>query len=474
MAWVLGTLAASGALAVTATALAEARGTIVLLSCIASACALPLIVRLAQRRFDPFEPIVWFSLAWLAVFVIHTGAMIRNNDFALQTVFQSVNLADSFQWMLVQGLIGMVGFLVGYSLPFGSAFANRWRPAARDVSIEVFVPIVLGFALLGIVLFFIYTRVTGVGLAELVGGRSQTLFLDFGGPTSYLTQGVYLLIPASVMLITVGRRVGNGSVTALGWLLFAALVLRGLAWGDRLLLLPVSGALLMTPYLRRDRRPSLAGCVTALVIGLILIRVVGDIRTADARSRAGVGAIAVRVATDPAEWFSTITHGWDGAEARTVALLLTRPVEYQFGGATLGDILTRPVPRALWHNKPLPPSEQVISEELPLEYRTKNANLATTPLFLFYMDGGPVGVFIGMLVYGVLARSVYAYYQRYRHALFAQLLLALTAPLMVLAVRDNSTDTLIRGTLILLPLVLAFWLAGRRTRAASKPTSRVA
>ena len=143
--------------------------------------------------------------------------------------------------------------------------------------------------------------------------------------------------------------------------------------------------------------------------------------------------------------------------------VVPREIGFTHGMSTLGDVAVRVVPRRLWSGKPLAPKERVIAAAFPVEHQLGISNPEFTCLLTFYMDGGPWACFVGMLLYGVVGRSIYEYYRRFSSNMMAQLILALSFPMVAMAARDSFTDTVNHALLIVGPVILAFWLSGRRT-----------
>jgi hypothetical protein len=112
---------------------------------------------------------------------------------------------------------------------------------------------------------------------------------------------------------------------------------------------------------------------------------------------------------------------------------------------------------------------------LPQEYAAGFAKPAASALLAFYHDAGFIGVAIGMAIYGLITRSIYEYYRRWSHTLYAQLLLAMWTPLMATAMRDGFTDTVDRTILVIGPIWIIYRLAAtglfRRITQRIRPLS---
>ena len=415
-----------------------------LVTAICIVLAAPIIVRGLAGRLDVFEPIVMFSLAWAVMFVVRPAAMIQSSSYIFDTGVSQTDLRATFPMMLFLGLVGAIGFMIGYLLPWGHRLARRLRPPPESLAPDILVTYALGVALVGAVLFSLFLITTHIGLGTFLAGRSLSLTGARVASTSYFWQGPYLWIPSALILLEYGRRSKNSIMFGCGLVLAIMLVLRAIALGDRILLLPLLGSLFVLHYIRRDRRPRKLTIVGVLLVALIGSSAIADLRDASVRAENSTLGILTRDITSPDRWWVTLTAHPDSGEAPALALALTvipQQVPHTNGMATVGDVFTRVIPRRLWPGKPPAPKERVIAAALPAEHQLGIANPEFTSLLAFYMDGGALGCLVGMIGYGLVARSVFEYYRLHREQLFAQLWLALSFPLTALGVRDGMTDT---------------------------------
>ena len=108
-----------------------------------------LLIRWATAGLDPFEPLVMFVLAWLVMFVIRPGSMVSSGNLVFDTGISQTNLTETFPTMLTLGMLGALGFVLGYLSPAGTGFARRWRPPAEDATPDVLVTYALVIAAVG-------------------------------------------------------------------------------------------------------------------------------------------------------------------------------------------------------------------------------------------------------------------------------------------------------------------------------------
>jgi hypothetical protein len=442
--------------------------------------AAPLVYRLATGTFDPFEPLVWFLLAWLVMFVIHPAAMIVDRDVFFHDSYRLIDLSSTFDQSLQLGLGGALAFLVAYFMPIGRILANRWRRPPANVSWDVLIPGAMLTGLIGILLGIAWLHSAGESPLALFAGRAartnRALILAQNG-SSYLLHGPYLLIPAGLILITAARIRRDRTIGAIGCGFAILAILRAIALGDRAMLLPIVGGLLIFSYLRRDRRPSFVAFLGVIVLFLYVATIIGDTRTADYRAQHSVLSAVVQATIQPSHDLATLTHSNDSAEIRTLAgalLYVPSQIPYKYGGATLGDVLTRPIPRTFWAGKPQPPAQQALRLMIPESFQAGSSNKAASSVLVFYMDGGLLGVIAGMAVYGAFSRAMYEYYRRWPANVFSQIMLALFTALMASAMRDGFADTIERMILVMGPVWVIYRAASLETLQRFKRGGRKA
>jgi hypothetical protein len=270
------------------------------------------------------------------------------------------------------------------------------------------------------------------------------------------------MIPASLILVALGRRHMRSGLVAAGFIIAGLSLIRQIPVGQRITLLPLLGGLLVLYYLRKDRRPRWFTVTIVLVVSLVVSAVLLTARNATTRQKEGTATVFLSTVTNPSNVFFPLTNGGDAEMAPALAAAMTvvpSDIHYKYGWATVGDLVTRPIPRSIWSNKPLAPREQVVQQLFPYEFSIHAANPEFSPMLGFYMDFGWLGVGLGLFAYGVLFRAVYAYFQQHRANLQVQVMFALSVPLMFIAMRDSLVDTMIRAILVLGPVFVVFAVA---------------
>jgi hypothetical protein len=412
-------------------------------------------VRIAQAGFDPFDPFFIFCAAWTVIFIVHPAFLLASGQAAITGWGRVVDVRATIDDALVLGLLGATGFTVGYLTPTGkrpSVDRLILRPEMQARAIWTAVAMG-GF---GVLLFAIYLQRSNITIHQLLGGRSTELIQANYDPSqvAYFTYGPFLAVPAALILVAVGLASRSWPTVAAGCLFAAFVIGRGFAQGDRLLLLPLLGSLLVFLYLRRGRRPHVIGILAICLVFFVAVAVIRESR--DSGQRVGAGSVQ-RALIDAVT--NTVTSSADSAEGVDLAAALTvvpDPVGHTWGMSSLGDLVTRPIPRALWQGKPLVPKFQIVRALWPEGFANHSANPEFTPLLVFFMDFSYPGALLGMFLYGVVARAVYESYRRRPDSIRSQLIFAMFVPFVIMAVRDGPVDTFVRGVFLFLPILVAF------------------
>lgn len=461
-------------LAGAAVAYYEPTDSVVLLVALGLVLVLPNAVKITIGTFDPFEPIFLFAIAYGAMFIVRPLAVLLSGDFEYPIGVGSVDFSSGFKPMLILGLLGGVGFVLGYLVPLGRMLARCIRPPMRTYN-----PAIAGFAagvfaFLGVGLFLLFLVFAGGvdALLIYVSGRSYPLTQILSETSKYLVIGPIILLPASVMLLALGTK--HRSVAMVGIGLFAALVLVLIAapTGRRSWLFPLGLSIAIYFYVTHGRRPSFKGVVTGLMLLLALSALVGTVRSADVRRTIGVSQSVRNLADDPSRIFQPLTTGADASLATGLAALLSMPPDrYRAaypGQAVVGDLFTRAVPRSLWAEKPEPPRQKAARALFGRNADIFFANPEFSVIFYPYLDGGQLAVLLFMMIYGCLARALYEYAMLHQTNVAVRLGFALLLPVVVAGVRDSSVDTVARVMFVMAPLALAFGLARALNNAPSR------
>ena len=410
--------------------------------------ALPLLWRaLARpRRFDPFEPIVLFVGAYGTVFVVRPSSMLLGGDLS----YAGVDLRETLPLVNLLALCGAVAFLVGYELRPGASLARR-LPSPRPVATRPAVAWSLAFVALAALA--IAARASG-----LAGGSDQLGAASVS--SDYVLYVGFLVLPAALCLVALALRQARGRLWLLALLVLAASLAQLVPQGRRIFLLPLLGGILVFVYVYRRKRPSLPALLALVVVGLVASYAAVVVR--EPERRADAASQFANIVRRPDEVFGLILERGDAEMAPVLAGALTAVPErtgYEWGRITLGGLVARPIPRQLWHEKPRPVSDSIVSVVWP-EYVGTTFRPAFTPLLSFYWDFGIAGVIVGMGIFGVACRVLYEWFLGHRGEFAAQLIFAASVWYVVVGVRNDPADTVALASFVVLPLLLVARFSG--------------
>lgn len=420
-----------------------------LIAGIASVLTLPIAWRIARGRFDPFEPIVLFALAYGVMFVARPIAMLVDD----QRIFWGVDVRPELSRALLLALLGAVAFVAAYELGPARTLVER-LPAPRELDTRVAMIGALAVAAVGLVALAVFLPLSDptLSLRVLLGGRSDDLGVVLDATSTYIWYGSLLLAPAAFVLIALAMRARTASLIVAATVVVVLALVRVVPIGGRIVLLPLLGGIFALAYLMRDRRPGLP-----LLAAIMAVTVVGSYFTLHVRDpndsrtlRTAIEDLGER----PHAVFDPVLHGADAEMVLALSGALSvipEPLGHRWGGATVGNLLVRPVPRELWPSKPRPPGETVVATVWPDVY--PGLDPAFSPLLVLYWDFGLAGVAVGMAVFGLLARLLYAWFLRNRQVPSAQLVFATATWFVVIAARNDPVDTIVMATFVLAPVL---------------------
>jgi hypothetical protein len=420
--------------------------------------ALPVAWRIARGRFDPFEPIVLFALAYGAMFVVRPTAMLLENE----TRFWGVDVRETLPFALLLALVGGLAFVGGYELRAGRSLGNR-LPSPRPMDTRTATTEALVVAAVAVVALVIFLP-TSDGLESLrvlIEGRSAELGELLRGSSTYVWYGSLLFAPATVVLVALALRERSARLGILAAAVLALALLRTLPVGGRIVLLPMLGGIFVLAYVIRERRPP-----TRVLAAIAVLSLFGSyflLQTRDPTDQASARSAIEELSDQPQQVLDPVLHGADAEMVLALSAALTvvpEELHHRWGGATLGNLVTRPIPREVWSGKPRPPGETVVATVWPHLY--PGLDPAFSPLLVLYWDFGIPGVALGMALFGIAARTLYEWFLRHRRALAAQLTFAIGVWFVVIGVRNDPVDTIVLAAFVLGPAIV-ITLASTRT-----------
>jgi O-antigen polysaccharide polymerase Wzy len=443
----------------------------VLLALSAASVVLPCGLLALRGRLDLFEPLVWFAVLFLLLFVLRPAWDLWHENF----IYTGRLISPTFTKMIVAGLLAGTGFVIGYLAPPASLLSSRLPnpPRLEPRRLLIWSTLVLAVALVAFVIFFVNAH----GWRDPADfffrgeGRLQHLVASPTATSKYFLASILLMVPVALFYLSIRHSVGGGTRMGriAGWAALAsilAFVVYNVSAGQRRYVIVMVGAVAVYYYLRRGRRPSAVTVCVAALVALTVVSVVRDLRLAHAQP----------TNADPSQWlpwnavgglFKTQDTGVAPALA-TEMLVVPSDLHYTYGKTTvLGPFVTL-VPRQLWPGKPLPADQQVLASVwggIPCGYGGQCSTFS--PFGEPYRDGGLVGVFIFALLFGAFWRSAWLYYIRHRNSTVAIVAYSALLPFMISWMRANFTLQALQAAMVLAVVVLGAVFCRARTSGTS-------
>ncbi len=431
----------------------------VLLALSATTVIGPCAVLALQGRLDVFEPIIWFSVMFLLLFVGRPAWDLAHHNF----IYTGRLISPTFTRMIVAGLLGGAGFVIGYLSPVAGSLVSRLpRPQRLDSRrLMTYSFVVLGLALVAFLVFFVNSH----GYSDPAGfffrgqKRLEQLAASPQATSKYFLASILLMVPVALFFWSIRQR--EGAATQIGriagWAAVASIVAflaYNLGAGQRRYVIVMVGALAVFHYLRKGRRPSARTLVIAALVALTVVSAVRDLRFAHARI----------THAHPVQWlpWNAVTHLFktqDTGVAPSLAtemLVVPKDLHYTYGTTTvLGPFVTM-IPRQLWHGKPLPADQQVLASVWGGTPCGFNGQCSTfSPFGEPYRDGGLVAVFIFAMLFGAFWRTLWLYYARHQDSVLAIIVCAMLLPFMISWMRANFTLQALQAAMVLVTVVIA-------------------
>jgi hypothetical protein len=434
----------------------------------------PIVIRAVQGKWDPFEPITILAVCIFVLFVIRPTAELLNEpgDY----VAFDRDPRSGYSGAMVIALVGAFGMYLGYFISTGRLISERVRtlPERWDTQRSIrFTIYLLLFA--GLMTAVFAVAIGGPGaLFRFYLGRTATDFQQYLQSAAYFALSPYMAIPAMLILYMAWRR----ERTPLRTLLFFGIVLLvafvTIPRGDRTYVIAWVMPLLILPYLRKDRRPSLLTLGAVLGVAIIALNVLIALRHVDRRDTLGVETTITDSLTHPTRELEEFVTGIDIAEFTVMELQYraTADGDLPFApGATALSVIAGPIPGKIIGDKPEPGAKVATDYLFPVNQR--NAIFTNSLFGDLYADWGLPTVFLYTFLFGVAVRFLWEYFLRNRHSEGMQIIFAATLPLFIILMRDNFSLTFGRALFLIFPLVLCLMLCGVRSGAQAPARKRV-
>lgn len=363
---------------------------------------LPLMISMAKKRFDAFEPIYLWTVIYAFFYLINPLVLIlKNGTFGYGEEFLNKAL---FLAMLGQSL-----FYFGYYGSFGRKIAERLPAIKRRISSKKLIITAWALIIVGFWGLNNYIHTSGGWL------KFWSKPHGFGGQALKTTAYIYQLPELMVIgfllmceiyihrIVVEKRKVGFRHILNLIAASLGGIGIYTIIWGSRTLYSWVIIAILTLYFLKRGVRPKLRSAVICLFVIFVILTVVPIYR-----SRLYIGS-------DLSKMFSGVSFGYfirnlshESDEFHTyLAEVALVPNWVPYDNFNLyGRFLVHPIPRLIWRDKPA-----FLNSKWD-EFRAKSGTTwgsAESMLGDFYAQRGFWAIILGTFLSGVFWKTIYAY-----------------------------------------------------------------
>jgi len=424
-------------------------------------------MRLSKNK-SVFSPISWFCLN-LAMYDVGQALLfiVTGGEMKMETLVVNSNTTALLLGALLI-LVGSGGWVIGYVIGYAKKQVGRDRPRIRYRKFVVrrWVIAMMILSWIGIIIF---ARVAEVDFSDLSAISKKRVIMSDDGSGSfaalgYLRQLASLGALAFTMYLAVcltERKTKRGDLVLLAMLFGTAVAFPVIASARGMIVGTIIVSLALYDSLRGGVKPlrlALWGAGLVFMLDALKTLRLDDTVAVDSASRV-LGPL-------------TSVFGYEGGQS----VFNTGVIAEFFGGVpfwlgkTFIALFTAPIPRSLWPDKPAVSPDEYIATSI---YGYNDTSWHTVPAGFvaeLYMNFGPVGVFLGMLVAGLLIGQAY---KRYLATGGNDPLLALMYCYCVLRfslklMGSNFSAATVDALLAIVPIVLVFYFARPRSNPGMK------
>jgi oligosaccharide repeat unit polymerase len=416
----------------------------VLVSAIVLGLVLALAVRRRQSdRLDIVDPIVVFSLAWLAMFALRPVASALVDDWTLRQRY------DVDQWIdaaLVLALVAEASYCVAYLIAARGGTRVLLRGPKPFMSSGSGYFVAISFACVGL-------------LATILSFGSQ-----IESSSAYVQSLPTLSIPAALLLI--GLSAGRPTLQRfLAYSIVIVVLLSFALIGVRTWILPLLGSVTFLWYFQRGARPQLRTIVLAGAIGLIAFS-----NLELTRSFSGGNAGISFQELEPVAALKRLSTGPSSEMLPALALQVgTEGEDWTFSpGYWPASLITHWIPSDVWQEKPRSSSELLYSIFFPDDYAVSRANTQFSVIGEFYFDSSVFGVVAGLAGVGWLTALAYAWFRRHEANHWAQISYSMFPWIMIFGLRGDLLQTSTLAFYLYLPVAFAYLISPRARQVSDE------
>ena len=356
-------------------------------------------------------------------------------------------------WMISTNLVqaslilncGVFAYAIGYTVRKSLSSDEVAIQANQTVFMEI--PKVIEIALWLFWLMCMLILLKTFGISVLTNSRSGTNVSALEGGSSYLYYSSYLLlVPAiSNLLKPVSIRPKYWT-----WVLFISSQLLALISGSRIVLLPGLLTLMIALIIRRGKNISRSLLIVTVIAGLILLVGMRLWRESHDTYKVKEGRNSVSYMLED------VFSGQDTAMLDNLAVLVAARefgvVQHPLPFTPYISAITAPIPRELWHGKPISVDQELNAKILPTQYQVGYGFSFTVFGEAIYCAGFLGMLFVAFLL-GYFSNYLYQSLLRFPGSKIGIVAIALI-PQTLVVLRGSITADFPRFAMIAAPAIL--------------------
>lgn len=393
---------------------------------------------IVNKKRDIFDPFYIISMIYMLVFSVAPYTWLKEGKLD----WYGIPVMNGLFRGTILFILGYCGFIFGYIITKPKKFDNN-----IDISFDMrkkIIKLSRLFFWISFIFVVIYFASIGKGITFLLTlGRSNDLLINVNSNVSasasffllfsYIMPSMWLTMYAFKSRITI-RMVVEFIIT------LAILT----TIGFRFIILIFVISIIIFNYIKRGKRPKLFGVIKLGLVAFLLVSVIGFWRRS---IRSGQSLQAFNFG----DLWSELMYNFDVFfPFYNLVELVPNHYPYQLGKSYIA-IFTQFIPRFLWENKPIPPVIALMKAMYGSYY---TSGPAYPNIGEFYLDFGAIGIVLGMILFGIIAKKSYGLIEDTDNT-FNLILYSLLLPFWLQYITRGYLTQILQGALFILgPIVL--------------------
>ena len=350
--------------------------------------------KITSGKIDIFSPIAIFSFFYLLLFGVRALDLLifRPEDFQADEKY--------YAYTLIYAIIGLHFFQIGYFSKLGQLLLGRKKFIPDNWSDVRFKIILIAYSTISFLSFLLMIKLSG-GFASYFSNIHNAMVRITSGKTFVFISVLLINIPLLIWFCYVIEH-KRSVITFLLFFLFASMLLMSLGERGHFMTLIIS--LLICYHYLKKKIHSFPVVVMSTLLILFLV-VYGQYRDFTAQNykikKAGFNVKIGLLST----YSYFIGHFDQLRHVKDVVIAVPDQLDFQVGKTFL-NLLVKPIPSAIWKNKPRGAGQIVTKYLYPQAYNLK-VTVAPSLLAELYLNFHIIGVILGFFLFGIFCKTLY-------------------------------------------------------------------